>query len=435
MATARHRLAKRRKELGYSQEKFAEQLGVDRTTVGRWERGEITPHPPSRPAMAILLEVTPSELDALLLPEVPNSDSPSTTQAMPGVAKIHVTSEKYLDAGDLDEMIRREFLRVLSIMGTLVAIPPVEPATKIGQIGDTADLGDAASYMDMNSHLWQVFSLAQNKRAVYPIVREQLASLNASFQRAHSEKTHKQLCAVAGDLFQLAGEIFFDSNRYTDAAHCYALAVSASREARNPDLWACALTRHAFIGMYENDYKESAPLLAVAARVARQGDRSLSTRHWVAAVQAEAFAGLNDLESCKRALDEAEQVHSLSGSVHNGGWLRFDGSRLAEERGTCYVTLGRLDLAETALNDALAQTLSLRRKGSVLTDLALLGARRKNVDQLLNFGTAALELAQQSGSGYVGRKLKCLQAELSPFLANGQVSDLHTEISDLNHAS
>ncbi|MGW2667309.1 helix-turn-helix transcriptional regulator [Streptomyces sp. NPDC001272] len=31
-------LAERRKALGYSQEKSAELLGVDRTTVGRWER-------------------------------------------------------------------------------------------------------------------------------------------------------------------------------------------------------------------------------------------------------------------------------------------------------------------------------------------------------------------------------------------------------------
>jgi hypothetical protein len=53
-------------------------------------------------------------------------------------------------------------------------------------------------------------------------------------------------------------------------------------------------------------------------------------RYWVAAVQAETFAGLGDLDRCQRALDTAEQVPELTGNVHNGSWLRFDRSRLAE---------------------------------------------------------------------------------------------------------
>ena len=103
----------------------------------------------------------------------------------------------------------------------------------------------------------------------------------------------------------------------------------------NPDLWACALTRHAFIGLYGDQcYEKTAPLVELARDVARRGDPQLSTRHWVPAVQAEVFAAIGDLDSCRRALDEAEEVHSLPGPVHNGGWLRFDGSRLAEERGS-----------------------------------------------------------------------------------------------------
>lgn len=74
---------------------------------------------------------------------------------------------------------------------------------------------------------------------------------------------------------------------------------------------------------------------------------------------------------------EAEKVHALDGAhPYNGGWLRFDGSRLAEERGACYLQLGRPDLAEEALTAALAQPLSLRRRAAVLSDLAVLGAHR-----------------------------------------------------------
>lgn len=126
-------------------------------------------------------------------------------------------------------------------------------------------------------------------------------------------------------------------------------------------------------------------------------------------------------------------MYSLSDQVHNGGWLRFDGSRLAEQRGTCYIELGRADRAEVALTDALSQKISLRRRGSVLTDLAMLGVQRRDLDQMLHYGTAAVDLAQQTGSaGYVGRKLQGLQARLAPFMADDRVSLLSGQISKLS---
>ena len=45
-------LAERREALGYTQEGFAFAVGVDRRTVGRWERGQSKPQPPQRPKVA-----------------------------------------------------------------------------------------------------------------------------------------------------------------------------------------------------------------------------------------------------------------------------------------------------------------------------------------------------------------------------------------------
>jgi transcriptional regulator with XRE-family HTH domain len=71
MAGRRNRLAQRRKARGYTQESFAEALGVDRTTVQRWERGEVEPQPHQRPRVAELLNVEPEELGSLLVPDAP----------------------------------------------------------------------------------------------------------------------------------------------------------------------------------------------------------------------------------------------------------------------------------------------------------------------------------------------------------------------------
>ncbi|WP_199742404.1 transcriptional regulator [Streptomyces triticirhizae] len=330
-----------------------------------------------------------------------------------------------LDTGDLDEMIRRDFMRLMSVANVAVAAPQLTSRN----VSEHPDVG--GSYQRMNSHLWRAFGLSTTKGTVYPAVRAQLTELTGSMRKVTDGKQHRQLCAAAGSLFQLAGEIQFDADRYSEAAHSYTLAASASKEAGEFDLWACALTRLAFVGLYDREYSATVPLLESAAHVAQRGDAQLSTRYWISAVQAEVFAKLGDYGSCRRALDRAGDVRALSGTVHNGGWLRFDGSRLAEERGTCFVALRRPDLAEAALTEALNQPLSARRRVGVLTDLAVLGIQRRDVDMVLTHTRAVVELSRQTRSGYAGRRLRSVRARLTPLLPDRRVSQLWDEIGTL----
>src|SRR5262249_29524976 len=65
-AVKRQRFAQRRKAAGYTQEQFAERLGVDRSTVARWESADTEPQPWLRPKIARALGVSLIELDELL---------------------------------------------------------------------------------------------------------------------------------------------------------------------------------------------------------------------------------------------------------------------------------------------------------------------------------------------------------------------------------
>lgn len=414
-------LAERRKLLGYSQEGLAHALGVDRTTVGRWEAGRTTPQPTLRPRLADVLQLSLDELDTLV----------SQLARAKGPVRTSSASDHH-GSGDIDDMIRREFLRVIAVAGALSSLSPSDAQA----LAEGVERGACEDFTRTNTHLWQVYQLARSKSSVYPIVHDQLGTLTRTLE-THSEADANALCGAAGDLFQLAGELAFDNGRYTDAAASYTLAASASREAKSYDLWACALVRHAYVGMSGGQYKEAAGVLSAAEKIAKRGDSELSTRYWVASVQAEAYAGMGQLKACEGALDEAEKVVDLPGFAASSGWLRFDGSRLAEERGARYVQLGRLDLAEAALTGALrqhalAEGQSFRRRGAVLTDLAAIGAKRHDAGQVVTFGREALALARASSSGYVARRLRGLRAEFSPLANDGRVAELGAEIDALS---
>ncbi|MFD4531600.1 helix-turn-helix domain-containing protein [Kitasatospora sp. NPDC058397] len=414
MSGKRDLFARRRRELGYSQEQLAADLGVATSTVTRWECGRADPQPQQRPKLAALLKVTASELDGLLDPQL----KAPVRQATP--APIH----------ESDDMKRRDALGLIAATGVLITLPCGE-STAAPPTSDMLHESTAPA----NADLWRIFSASRDKQDVYPLVRHQLGVLAAELRAVSSELARTRLCAQVGDLYQLAGEILFDANRYTDAAHCYTLAAAAGREASHFDLWACALTRHAFIELSERRFASAEPILAAAARVARRGDARLSTRHWVSAVQAQAYAGLGQLQACDRALAEAEQVHGLTGSIHNSGWLRFDGTRLAEERGTCYLALDRPDLAEESLRSALNVSLSPRRRGAVLAELAALSANSGDIEQVVQLSTASMALADETGSGYIAKKLNGLKPHLAPLMRDNRIAELHDHITALQRAA
>jgi tetratricopeptide (TPR) repeat protein len=284
----------------------------------------------------------------------------------------------------------------------------------------------------LDAQLWQLYDTAQVKASLLPLVRNQLDVLTTRIAQARTQTARRQLSGFLADLLQLAGEIMFDGNHYTDAAHCYTLAATASREADHYDMWACSLIRHAFIPLYDHQFANALPIMEAAARLAERGDSQLPTRQWASTVTAQAHAGFGDVASCPRALDHAETVHDLARPTHTAGWLRFAGSRLAEERGTCLVELHQYAHAETSLTQALQLGPSDRRTGSINTDLAMIGARLHDIDRVTTYAGQALIAVQHTKSGYVMKKLTGLQPHLVPLLANRAVRQLGEQITHLS---
>jgi tetratricopeptide (TPR) repeat protein len=328
-------------------------------------------------------------------------------------------------------MKRRELLRLLSVAGSVLMLPVDLDWDRIGNAlahparMDTPVLQDLET---MNRRYWQAYRAASQKSAILDDVLAHLADLTQALREARTASQLQQLCVLASDLAQLCGEIFFDASEYANAAQCYTFAASAAREAKAHDLRACALVRHAFLPIYDRHFHEALPLLQSAEMIAQHGDSTLVTKYWVAMVSAEAHAGLGALDDCRQALDLAEGVRGVKNGM-NGTWLRFDGERILEERGACFVKMKQLDLAEPVLQEALLlHPNATRRRGMVLSDLALAAGMRGDVERACTLGNGVIQIAQLGSSGVLKKGLQVLQSQLSPFARHADVKGLNEQI-------
>jgi transcriptional regulator with XRE-family HTH domain len=408
------------------QEIVAGWMGITQAQLSRIENGSAVQDLQKLRHWASLLGI-PGELLWFKLSRRQGEDAADSVGVAPD------TSVACLGRVEIDDMNRRELLRLIGVAGASLATPLPSLA---GLDEACATEGLLAASMEqhgvLNAQLWQLYDTAQVKMSVLPLVRNQLDALTSKVQQARTLAARRQLSELLADLLQLAGEISFDTNHYTEAAHCYTLAATASKEAGNRDMWACSLIRHSFIPLYDRQFGTALPMLQAATQLTRGGDSQLPTRQWASTVTAQAHAGLGDLASCQKALDDAETVHDLPAPTHTTGWLRFTGSRLSEERGTCLVELHQYEQAEASLTDALQRGPSGRRTGSINTDLAVVGARLRDTDRVTTYAEQALAAARRTKSGYVVKKLAALKPHLGPLLGNRAVRQLNDDITHLS---
>ncbi|MFC7273800.1 helix-turn-helix domain-containing protein [Paractinoplanes rhizophilus] len=407
-------IARRRTQLGLTQEQLAERAGIALDTLCRLEQGRRTSARLSTlDKIARALQVETAAI--LICPTLPRSSS---------TAHAPVAG-----AAGVSEMKRRDLLRLVSAATAAISFTPLRqrPTEAANRPLDATGL---AELMRTNRKLWADFATASSKTSLYPRVHRQLSQLITALQRPQRVSVRRDLHAATADTFQLAGEVMFDADRYSDAAQCYTLAATAAREANAWDLWSCALTRHAYISLYEERSADAVPLLELAVQVARRGDPARSTRHWAAAVLAQSLAAIGDHAGCERALENAERVTGLS-HPYPGGWLRFDGSRLPEDRAACYLKQQQSHRAEPLLNQLLAAGQPGRRRGITLVDLAVVGTQHKDPLRVVTHGFAALDHARNTGSGVIVRRLHNLRPHLVPMRSDPHVRHLDEEIAQL----
>ena len=132
-AARRGLLAQRRKAVGLTQEQLAERLGVERSTVVRWERGQTQPQPWLRPKLAQALRVSADRIEEMLAA----GGTPASPEGRPAAVP------RQLPAAVADFTGRAAELRALTRM--LDQAGAGAPGTVvISAIGGTAGVGKTA---------------------------------------------------------------------------------------------------------------------------------------------------------------------------------------------------------------------------------------------------------------------------------------------------
>ncbi|HET9256803.1 MAG TPA: helix-turn-helix transcriptional regulator, partial [Pseudonocardiaceae bacterium] len=260
MSVRRRMLAERRRVIGYTQERLAEALGVERTTVVRWEAGETSPQPWCRPKLAKILVVSVDELNVLLASggsATPQEDSqgpdghvaaelagdPEHDPVLIAPWSHRGTVEVAVVLGGGDRSVKRRGFVVLS--GLALTAPAhqwliQQPGPLVsGLSGRRVSPALADRFMAMIAEL-RAMDDAAGGGTVLSLAREHFGMIAGLLDRAsYDEPTGHRLLVALAEAGQLAGWAAFDTGRQGLAQRYYLAGLRAAHSAEDRPLGAC----------------------------------------------------------------------------------------------------------------------------------------------------------------------------------------------------
>lgn len=369
----RNLLADRRKAVGLSQGALAQKLGVERSTVVRWEAGKTAPAPWVRPLLAEALQVSDSQLDDLLREA----------------------------EGDDDAVDRRAFAG----LATGLALAPLARARTGSQIGATQVQQlhlRTARLRRLDDHLGGMDT--------YAVYTGELAATERLIRSAsYSSAVAGALTGVLAEQAQMAGWAAFDAGRFAESRRHYRQALDAARQSGDAGLEGNSL---AFLAYEKADRATAEESTRVAGTRATPRVRALLHERlaWAHAVSGQALAAERALEAAAAAVSE----RATDPEPDFVFWV--DSLEIDIMTGRCLAELRRPN-AIPVLEDALSRYDDTHSRDKALY-LTWLAHAYLNADQPEKGATVtghALDLAAGVGSVRPGERLRGVLHRLSRF--------------------
>lgn len=388
MGARRRRFAQRRKAVGFSQERFAERLRIDRSTVARWEVGDNEPLPWLRPELARLLQVSLDQLDELI-GETEEDDSPPAAP-------------------------------VRSPLDSPTGFDPVAVARLREQVQELDQLYDKTASTSLLAAAGQCLGQVTVLRAHAPTSR---------FLR--------ELYAIEAEAATLMGQLVWDASQRRDHATArvyFDQAIEAARQLHDPDAEGLALLRTSFVALYG----EKNPLagLDLALRTAEATHRTSHALAGLAVLHAaEAYAMLGQRRDCEHALRSAER-HFDRISMTDAAMDLFSHTQHGRLAGSCYLFLGEPERAQPLL-ESTADELRDRSKSQaiVLGNLALACIRQRKLDEAAGALHDAIDIVETTRGGGGMNVIFGAGRELHPWRNIAEVQDVYDRLLGLMAAA
>lgn len=351
MAQRRQRLAQRRKLLGFSQEKLAHAVGVERSTVVRWELGETEPRPWQRPKLAGALEISLDDLESLLTAR-PKDDS---------------------------ERERLQFALLNPACVDLVAVAHL--AQEVERLTCEYDTAPSASLLAGAAQAHNQVTLLRS--------------------HAPNGRIRRQLSISGAESATLMGQLVWDASQRRDnvvAVQYFDQAIEAAREIRDPVLEAHAHLRKGFIALYgAKDFKEGLRLCNETTIVGSAASNVLAGLGFLHVGEAHAMMG--ERRQCEKALSEAEnrfaRIHPDDEAMH-----MFSPSQFGRLTGSCYLFLGVNHTAEQILSGTAGTLVQWKKAQSiVLGNLTLAYIRQGKLEEACSTLHEAIDLIEATRGG------------------------------------
>ncbi|CRK55199.1 transcriptional regulator [Alloactinosynnema sp. L-07] len=391
MTVRRQSLADRREALGYTQEALASRMGVDRSTVARWERGVQKPQPWMRPNLAKALQLTPDRLVALL----------------GGTASHHV-------------------LKSTAALDDIAALSDLDGQQVVDSIFATAQQ-------------WQVADRRVGGGALYSSVAQYLTrEIAPQLVSPAFGVSVPRLFSAAASITEIAGWMAHDSGKdgnargYFDRAFRLALAGSDRALAAN----ACASMAHLAI-----ELRQPHDALRIAAEGLGQATAADGTSRLIArlhAMRARGLALIGDRAGCCTALEDAERILDNVQGEQPAQWIAgFDEASLASEAALCFLQLTELGEAERCAREVIRLRSGDRVRSRTFAQLTLANVlvHAGRVDEAAAIGHEACDTTASLSSARVVHQLRALGGLLSLAPKSGQVSSFLAALAGLSVAS
>jgi len=255
--------------------------------------------------------------------------------------------------------------------------------------------------------------------------------------RSPSHRVRRELFAVEAEGATLMGQLVWDASqrRHHQGAHVYFdQAIEAARQVRDPVAEGLALLRKSFVALYG----EMDPLngLRLTTRTAETTKNLSQVLTGLALLhQAEAHAMRGDQRDCERALGTAETWFSKIKS-DDAAFELFSPSQPGRLAGSCYLFLGRAELAERTLEEA-ARQLRDRSKAQaiVLGNLGLAYLRQRKLDEATGVLHLAIDIVELTRGGGGLNIVSGACREMKPWRQVPAVQDVYDRVLALMAAA